>query len=154
MPKYDSYCGLYCGACIILVANQRNEVEKYADKWTMKAEDIRCNGCKTEVKSVYCQNCDIRKCAESKGIEFCFECDEFPCEMLQNFVRDFAHHRPALINLKSIKQNGLDQWLTDQKDRWSCPNCGTPFTWYDSTCRNCGESLYDSKAEEADLNSE
>jgi hypothetical protein len=49
---YGAYCGLYCGACAILVATERGEVEKLPGKEEAAAytvERLTCRGCRTDV---------------------------------------------------------------------------------------------------------
>lgn len=50
-------CGLYCGSCKLYLRE-------------------KCGGCKIKRSEI----CPIWKCAEEKGLEFCSECDYFPCE--------------------------------------------------------------------------
>lgn len=153
--RYDSYCGLYCGACPVLVANQKDEVEKTAKEWKMKPEEIKCSGCKTDTNSVFCIDCEIKHCAEKQKVEFCFVCDEFPCSRITEFRNDeCAHHSVVLKNLRIIKENSLENWLAEQKQRWLCSNCGELFCWYDKTCKKCGNKLYNCKEEEKDLEDE
>ncbi|KPK70022.1 hypothetical protein AMJ82_04235 [candidate division TA06 bacterium SM23_40] len=150
--RYDSYCGLYCGACPVLRANRDGRVEEVAGEWKMKPEDLRCHGCKTETLSSFCTSCDIKKCAEDEDVEFCFDCSEFPCKRLVAFKDDeCAHHSIVLKNLEAIRERGLDDWLAEQKSRWSCPECGVGSAWYEKECGACGATLYSCKDEESDL---
>jgi len=42
MPfRYDTYCGLYCGACEILLANEKGSVEALAQAWNRDPESLR-----------------------------------------------------------------------------------------------------------------
>jgi hypothetical protein len=36
--RYDTVCGLYCGACDVLLANEKHEVASLAKAWDMKPE--------------------------------------------------------------------------------------------------------------------
>lgn len=153
--QYDTYCGIYCGACDVLMANEKGEVEKMAKEWKMKPEDIKCFGCKTETNSIYCVDCGIKLCAEDKKVEFCFECKEFPCSRITAFRNDeHPHHSIVLKNLKIIRENGVEKWLVEQKKRWCCSNCGERFCWYDKTCKKCSNKLYNCQEEEKDLKGE
>lgn len=150
--KYDSYCGLYCGACSVLAANKEGNVKEAAKKWDMNPGDIVCYGCKTETISVYCKDCDIKDCAEDRGVDFCFQCGNYPCNRLIEFNHDECpHHSVVMKNLETISKNGIEYWLNEQEKRWKCPECGTVFTWYDETCKNCGSTLYNCKDEEKDM---
>jgi hypothetical protein len=151
-PVYDSYCGLYCGACPVLSANERGDVEKRAAEWKMSPEELRCWGCKTDVTAVFCTDCEIRRCARERGVEFCSACDEYPCDRLTSFAEDeHPHHSVVLKNLEIIESKGLRSWLDERKERWSCPVCGARFTWYDCKCAGCGATTYDCRDEERDL---
>ena len=151
--RYDSYCGLYCGACPVLAATVKGEVEAKAAAWELPAKDIVCAGCKSRVLATYCKTeCVMRLCARDHGFEFCVECDEYPCATVQTFERDgYPHHTLITANSEAIADAGVDAWLEEQGKRWSCSGCGTPFTWYEEECAKCGGKLYDAFAEEADL---
>jgi hypothetical protein len=151
-PRYDSYCGLFCGACENLLVSEKGEVEKAAKEWNVEPEDINCFGCKSEKNAICCIDCDFKKCCESKNIDFCFQCKNFPCLKLIEFKNDkYPHHSIVLKNLASLNEKGLKEWLIIQKNRWSCSKCGIRFTWYDEQCKKCGGILYSCKEEEKDL---
>jgi hypothetical protein len=150
-PRFDSYCGIYCGACPVMAANLKGNVEEKAQEWGMKAKDIVCNGCKARTNAKFCKECVMRLCARDRGVDFCADCEEYPCPSFQTFQRDrYPHHTLIAPNLATICKLGVETWLEQQKKRWSCPKCGTPFTWYEEECQSCGEKLYDACAEEDD----
>ncbi len=153
--RYDTYCGLNCGACHFLGAYERGDEEwlkKAAESESCKTDDLRCRGCKTEVTAVFCTDCEMRLCAREKGVEFCNECKDFPCETITNFRNDkHPHHSVIFKNLRAISDTGVEAWLKEEKQRWSCKTCGTRFYWYSKTCTNCGEELYNAVKEEKDL---
>lgn len=156
MPfRYDSYCGLNCGACSVMGANERGDTEwlaKVAAQEGCKPEDLQCHGCKTAENCIYCADCDIKLCAEDNGLEFCFECREFPCQRISDFRNDeWAHHSAIFKNLAAIKEKGVEAWLAEEKKRWACPKCGTRFYWYSEKCAKCGTKLYNAVKEEPDL---
>ncbi len=149
--RHDSYCGLYCAACPILAATVKGEVEAKAAAWDLPAEDIVCHGCKTKVNAGISADCVMRLCARDRGLDFCVECDDYPCGTVQTFQHDrLPHHTLTAPNLEAISDHGVDEWLAEQKKRWSCPACGTAFTWYEEECQSCGGELYDACAEEND----
>ena len=86
-----AYCGLDCANCPALVALANDDKElkiKTAREWSklynadIKPEDIECTGCVSRegVKFGHCHKCEIRKCADVKGLETCAHCDKFACE--------------------------------------------------------------------------
>lgn len=147
--QFDSYCGLYCGACEIMKINLTNNFIQAAKDRNEDPENLMCDGCKGSQHCFQCSECKIRSCAQQKGLEFCSECNSYPCKMLLLFKSNNKPHHSAIIsNLEEIKNFGIEEWLLKQEKRWACPKCSTPFSWYDKTCENCGESLYDSKKEQ------
>lgn len=153
--RYDTYCGLNCGACPVGIANEReddNWIRKMAKDWGRNTEDLRCNGCKANVNATFCMDCQMRLCARNKGVEFCFECDNFPCEIITQFRNDDApHHSAVFSNLELIRELGVEVWLEAEARRWSCQECGSRFNWYAETCDDCGAELYNTVSEEKDL---
>ena len=153
--RYDTYCGLNCGACPVGLANDRGDtgrINAMAEEWGRLAEELVCGGCKTDKTAVFCTDCRMRLCAREKGLEFCVDCDDFPCSTISDFRNDEApHHSVVLRNLELIGKLGVKTWLENEARRWSCPECGTRFHWYSETCEECGCSLYNAVSEEKDL---
>lgn len=145
--NYDSYCGLYCGACSILKAERDGSRDPFAAFW---ADDrqmaLHCRGCKSDSLFENCAICDIRTCAISKGVERCLECGDFPCEkmnpeMMAGLVQKLPHLSSATENVEKIMTQGCANWLAQQAELWSCPECQTAFSWYDDSCSKCGTDL-------------
>lgn len=150
--SYGTYCGLYCGACEVMRANRMGKVVPTARKWKMKPRDITCHGCKSPVLSVYCRECDIKKCAIDKKVDNCSACSKFPCPRIKNLKNDDAvHHSSVLRNLRTISAVGVKAWLRRQDRRWRCKECGARFTWYAVKCNACGAAVFNSEAEEKAL---
>jgi len=61
-------------------------------------------------------DCPTRACAISRKLLHCGECDDFPCEMLNNFYNDGNPlHLSALHNMQEIIKIGADSWLNAQE---------------------------------------
>ena len=83
MPDSDdfsmiAYCCLECDKCDVYIATQNNDDElraKVANEWKMKAEELYCDGCKSDRTPF---NCDAKKCAVSRNLPTCAHCDDFP----------------------------------------------------------------------------
>lgn len=150
--RFDTYCGLYCGGCEVLIANQKGFVEEKAKEWNMDPNDLICNGCKSDTVATFCQTCGMKVCAEEKGIEFCFQCSDYPCKMVSDFKNDDRpHHSIIFHNLGLIKELGIKQWMQDQEKRWSCPTCGEKFSWYSDKCSNCDSVVKNCLDDEKEL---
>ncbi|NLO39258.1 MAG: DUF3795 domain-containing protein [Ruminiclostridium sp.] len=158
--NYDSYCGIYCGACDILQAYKTGKKHKLASFWNEKnirkyhlamGNDnasrscaIHCNGCKSNSLFINCASCKIRECAMGKEVEHCSECGEYPCSLFGDSQKAqivLPHLKENQPNLESIKKNGTEKWLADQEKRWQCPQCRAGISWYTSKCSQCGTSL-------------
>lgn len=141
---YDTYCGIYCGACDILVAYKNGQGERIAPYLNVEASQVKCHGCKTETVFGTCGQCKIRNCARENKIEHCIDCDDYPCNHF-NELKNLSSQRPHLKilekNLSAIKDTGVDKWLKEQEDKWQCPECRTNFTWYLPNCVKCGKDL-------------
>ena len=153
--RSDTYCGLNCGACPVGMANDvgdLDELKSMAESWDRTPEELLCSGCKSEVTATFCTSRHMRECARDKGLEFCVDCADFPCEIITAFRNDDAsHHSAVLSNLEMIGEIGVEAWLAAEAVRWSCPGCGKRFHWYTESCPGCGTELYSAVSEEKDL---
>jgi hypothetical protein len=71
--------------------------------------DASCAGCRVErSKSPICE---ARTCCREKGVEFCFQCDEFPCD--RNQYPDHLRQR-WLSNNQRMKEIGVEQFFQEQ----------------------------------------
>ncbi len=117
-PRYDSYCGLYCRTCENLLVSERGEVELAAKECNDQPTEIHCFGCKSEKNASYYVDCDFKKCCVSKNIDFCFECDIFPCSNLLEVKSEKCQHFSILLKiLISLQETGLREWSIVQKNR-------------------------------------
>jgi len=158
--NYDSYCGIYCGACDIMQAYITGKKHKLSSFWNEKTirkyhacmgNDIsaqscaiQCNGCKSDSLFINCAFCRIRECAISRKVEHCIDCSDYPCSLLGNRQQAqvvLPHLKENHPNMESIRENGTEKWLADQKAKWQCPQCKAGFSWYSTRCSHCGASL-------------
>jgi hypothetical protein len=107
-------CGLDCFNCEIYEGNITEEFKKaFASKIQKDPEEVPCRGCRAEKG---CRHlglpCETLKCIEDKGLEFCFECEEFPCVKLQPAKEgaDRYPHNYKLFNLCRMKAVGVEEW--------------------------------------------
>jgi hypothetical protein len=73
-------------------------------------------------------------------VEFCYECEEFPCENLKHLDKRYRtlFHMSFIDNLKFIKEQGLAEFLEHQQKKWQCPQCGDVICCHNGICFNCG----------------
>ena len=142
-------CGTYCGACPAYIAKNsedeqiKNKLQKELSSGPMKLnmENFGCDGCLSDGKiAAHCQSCAMRKCAASKqNVTRCSDCTDFPCSRITDFNNDGRlHHAELLGNLREIHEMGVQKWVRNEEERWRCPQCRLPMSWYDSKCARCG----------------
>lgn len=62
--------------------------------------------------------CPMLLCTIEKGLDFCYQCTEFPCEMISNAFKDTANKGLIDIWINSnnrMKKIGLDRYLEEKK---------------------------------------
>ncbi len=138
-------CGLYCGACYHYRASfpEGRHLLKGATRQGRKLQGFTCKGCRSNSLYVHpgCAQCDIRTCTDTRGIAHCGLCPEFPCQRIRDFQSDGrVHHLDVFVNLAELVAKGIGDWLVEQAARWTC-ECGTGFSWYESSCPHCGTAL-------------
>jgi hypothetical protein len=51
-------------------------------------ETANCGGCIAITKPIWGESCPVKDCCESKNLDHCGLCEDFPCEMLNQFAYD------------------------------------------------------------------
>lgn len=138
-------CGLYCGACYHYRASfpEGEHLLAEAHRQGRSTISFTCQGCRSDKLYIHqgCAQCEIRACADARGISHCGLCPDSPCERLRAFHSDgHVHHLDIFSQLEELKEKGPDRWLTEQAQRWRC-QCGASFSWYEETCQRCGTPL-------------
>ena len=84
----ESRCGILCNEC------------EYK-------EEMNCGGCVNIDKPFWGgeEGCPVKDCCESKKLEHCGECSDFPCELLNQFAYD--------------KEQGDDGKRIEQCKKWA-----------------------------------
>jgi hypothetical protein len=151
-------CGIYCGACPAYLAKHGEDaqikmrLEKRSSSGSMKAlkgippsnwmDGLLCDGCLSGgVLAAHCQRCNIRLCALNKqNNSRCSDCEELPCYRITNLINmgNYLHRKEYLPNLKKIREMGVQEWVKKEEERWRCPQCRLPLSWYDAACPSCG----------------
>ena len=123
-------CGIFCRACpsfnkSCLGCASDNRNQKRKSKWS----------------------CKIRQCCyEKKQIDYCAFCEEAPCTILNKKLisshkgdERFEYRHEIPDNLSQIKQLGIDEFITEKKKDFTCPNCGGMICFYHYRCAQCSE---------------
>ena len=77
---------------------------------------LRCRGCRDGGGNPFCK---IRKCCQKKGIEGCWECDEFEGCDKSDFLRP-VHGDAHIKNLRALKRKGTKGFVKG-KTYWYSP---------------------------------
>ncbi len=72
-----------------------------------------CHGCRNEQCKLF-KNCGIRPCHQEKHVDFCFQCDEFPCAKT-NF--DESLYKAWVLINEKIRKTGLEQYYEKTRNR-------------------------------------
>ena len=119
--KMTAPCGLDCFNCHFFLAREdreaMNTVEKLSEEHNIPVEVMLCNGCRAHDGQIPLQKhvfgeahrCAAYECSKEKGINFCGDCEQFPCD-----------------NLCLINKMGLEKWaeskaLEVRKDYFNKP---------------------------------
>lgn len=149
--KFLSPCGLYCGVCSIYYATRDNN-QKFMEKLlkfyqsslpgleNMTAADLACEGCHSDNRTFFCETCAVKDCNRKKGYAGCHECDDFPCQLIE----DFSIPVGKKVILRSIpyrRKYGTEKWVADEEARYICPDCGNKVFRGVQRCNKCNLEL-------------
>lgn len=124
--KLIAPCGMNCRLCLAYTRDKNP-----------------CPGClgddslKTKVRIL----CKIKNCEEmaKAKVKYCFGCDSFPCARLKNLDKRYrAKYGMSMIeNLEDIRKFGIRHFVRNEKERWTCPECGKLLCVHKSQCLYC-----------------
>ena len=133
-----SYCGLNCARCsLYLIPEEKKSAEQVltwfkSQKWRpeeltvdefMKNNGRECEKCRGPENKCWTEDCFFRSCAIEKGLDYCFQCENLPCEKLSAFANDGApHHKQTLENLEIMKKIGLKAFIESHSKPTFCPS--------------------------------
>ena len=137
-----SPCGLHCGKCFAFRDGDISRLSKdlktnlgnfdvYAERFVKLLDEPafltypafkemlscfssgKCNGCRKE-KCILFRSCRVRECSENRNVDFCFQCNEFPCSDTGFDVH--LYKRSVNIN-KRMKEIGVEAYYHEIKDK-------------------------------------
>ncbi|MCL5734067.1 MAG: DUF3795 domain-containing protein [Actinobacteria bacterium] len=136
-------CGLFCPACSLFIAStdDPSRLQTLSRSFELSAEQLECHGCRSEKRGVYCEKyCKMTKCAAERGIGFCVDCREYPCQELRAFQAQMPHRIELWQSQERIREVGWETWYEEMLGHYSCPDCQTLNSAYDIACRACGRT--------------
>jgi hypothetical protein len=129
--EFVTYCGLHCELCA-----ERSRIPQraaalreamaeegwpfwaetlpgFGEFWTF-LENLQSGGCPGCRAGGGYPECQIRLCAQDRGLEQCCHCPDFPCD----HVEALGTRYPTLIaDNQRLRTVGLEQWLAEQEER-------------------------------------
>jgi len=126
-PSLIAPCGINCRLCRAYVRDKK-----------------ACPGCREDgaSKSNACVTCQIKNCEVriNGKIEYCFDCDQFPCERLIHLDKRYRtkYETSPIDNLINIKNIGIRDFIENENMKWACPECGAMLCMHKPHCLSCG----------------
>ena len=132
-------CGLSCRKCFAHIEGQISQqsiglqkllgnFDIYAERFSNSLPEFKnypsfkkllsylaepdCKGCRRQSTCKFA-NCGVFECSRKKGVDYCFHCDEFPCEKT-NFD---PHLKARWIKMNNrMKEIGVESYYEETKD--------------------------------------
>lgn len=146
--KHVTYCGLYCKLCANMarIPQQAGELretlrregfqhfgesvyEDFSEFWkvleALEESGESCPGCRG---GCGWPQCPMRKCAREKGLDVCSQCDEYPCEHVQELARRYPN---LIADGMRQREVGLDRWIQEQEARRQTGFCYSQIRYGD-----------------------
>lgn len=113
--KLAAPCGIDCGICELYLSGSNEKLMGYLVTKGIPKEKLPCAGCRNIGGNcpVIGETCVTFTCASEKSVEFCFECKDFPCSMLNPAAdrADVLPHNTKVFNLCTIKRDGVEGFV-------------------------------------------
>ncbi|MCQ5128680.1 DUF3795 domain-containing protein [Butyricicoccus faecihominis] len=125
-PRMFAPCGMNCTVC-------------YKHCYHKKP----CLGClySDEGKPEHCRACKIKDCVREKGLSYCYQCAEYPCQRIKNLEKSYhkRYHASLMQNSRTVETEGLEAFMQSQRQAFTCPKCGGVISLHDDECSECQE---------------
>ena len=121
-------CGMNCRLCVAYFGYTMNG----------KKRKSQCTGCNQSNK--HCAFVKKRcKNPAMENISYCYKCEYFPCENLEKLDKGYRERfKMSMIdNLNFIKENGINDFLKSQEEKYKCAECGGVICVHDGKCYTC-----------------
>ena len=139
-------CGAYCGACPVYrawAAQDLPRLEALAHELGTTTDRLMCTGCRTPAAFCFGGDCEIKACAKARGVAFCLDCADYPCDRIRRFDAGAPYRAAMRRDAGRLHEAGVSAWLREQDARWLCRGCGTRVAAGSDVCPRCGNALKD-----------
>jgi hypothetical protein len=108
-------CGIDCGTCELYLCNDNQQLLAYLIAKGIPKEKLPCAGCR-DIKGncpVIGSQCASYVCVTEKNVDFCFDCNDFPCSKLNPSAdrADVLPHNLKVFNLCTIRRDGVENFI-------------------------------------------
>ena len=126
---YCAFCDYYKGTIVKTAKNLLAYTERYGSlrliseannacsfdefmkglRW-VASQEKPCKGCRFGGGWSWWPDCPVRDCCIQKGVDFCYQCEYFPCKKLEE--EPLLNRKKAIIEAnKKIKTIGIERWM-------------------------------------------
>ncbi|MGE5401852.1 MAG: DUF3795 domain-containing protein [Ignavibacteriales bacterium] len=119
-------CGINCGVC----------------RAHLRARN-KCVGCRgsDSSKPQTRTKCNIKNCTvfSSGEVKYCYGCENYPCDNLKHLDKRYRtkYGISMIKNLEDINACGMDKFLENEKEKWTCKECGGTICVHTRKCDTC-----------------
>lgn len=136
-------CGLDCFNCHFYLAPKKDRaaletVANLSEQFGIPKEVMHCKGCRSHDGRIPLQKhvfgathrCASYECIKEKGLDFCGDCEDFPCDYLHPYADKAADlpHNTKVFNLCLINKLGLEKWAQSKAAEVRKVYFNTPWT--------------------------
>jgi hypothetical protein len=118
--KMTSPYGLPCFHCTAYLATTNPEIRKrVSEALNIPEEKATREGCRPQEGKIKLlranEQCKVYECVTKRKIDFCNECDDFPCERLHPYA-DKAQYpqNTKMYQLCMMKKLGFEKWVEEE----------------------------------------
>ena len=142
----DTYCGIYCGACSIVMRSETGRTDGFAAcLGSVPKEELACGGCKSDTVYAGCSTCSLRHCAREKGVAHCIDCTDYPCKIYSKWqsAAKFSFRTAARLHpaWRRLNATALPLGSRRRKSAGRAPTAARLFHGMRLECYKCGRRL-------------
>lgn len=119
MERYKDIapCGIDCFNCEVYAPNITEAVAtQLSTRLGITPEKVPCSGCRgSDGCRLHMGECATLECVKARNVDYCFQCEDFPCEFLSPAAdgADRFPHNLKLYNLCRMKLKGIEAWRAE-----------------------------------------
>lgn len=139
-------CGVYCGACPVYLAWADQDIPKLAAlaaSLGTTTDRLMCTGCRTPAAFCLAGDCEIKVCARHRGVAFCPDCEDYPCDRIRRARSGHAYGAALSRDAARLHEIGISAWLREEDAHWRCSACGAKVSVGMDVCPKCGNAVLD-----------